>query len=353
MSKPTELKNKSRVFLSLLALLFLLGAFYFYNTVKPNHTTTNTAQATTAQPASTTAANFSLITEPDAGITPISNLISGATKSVDLVMYQLEDSKIEAALAADEKRGIKVRVLLNQGYYGAQDTDNETAYNYFKSKAVPVEWTSTRFALTHEKSIVVDQKQAVIMTLNFTPQYYSSSRDFAIVDTQVSDITAMENTFNSDWNNQKLSSQTGADLIWSPGSEQNLINLINSSKKSLEIYNEEMSDQTIITALQAAAKRKVNVEIVMTNSNDWKSAFQALSASGVHIRTYSANASLYIHAKMIVADDATAFLGSENFSTASLIYNRELGLTLTDKNVIASLETTFSKDWKSATPFAN
>ncbi len=38
------------------------------------------------------------------------------------------------------------------------------------------------------------------------------------------------------------------------------------------------------------------------------------------------SSALYIHAKVIDVDGAKAFLGSENFSTASLEYNRELGV---------------------------
>jgi len=59
-----------------------------------------------------------LITEPGDGMTQVLNVIQGATKSIDLVMYELEDTQIESALVLAEKRGIAVRVLLNEGYYG-------------------------------------------------------------------------------------------------------------------------------------------------------------------------------------------------------------------------------------------
>jgi len=40
-------------------------------------------------------------------------------------------------------------------------------------------------------------------------------------------------------------------------------------------------------------------------------AFDDLSNAGVHVRTYSSDASPYIHAKVVVADHATLFLGSQ------------------------------------------
>ena len=88
----------------------------------------------------------------------------------------------------------------------------------------------------------------------------------------------------------------------------------------------------------------------MTYSSDWESAFQELTAAGVHVRTYAADASLYIHAKMILSD-RRALVESENFSTTSLDRNRELGITVTSPKIISSLKATFERDYAGATPF--
>ena len=319
-----------------------------------NKTATSTKTATPTKTSKTTPATTvppALITEPQAGISPFVSMITGASKSVDLVMYELEDQQIESALSSDASHGITVRVLLNKGYYGEQSTANESAYNYLKAHSVQVEWTPSYFALTHQKTMIIDDKTAAIMTLNFTPQYYSTSRDFSVTDTNASDVSAIETTFNADWNGTKITAPDGADLVWSPGSQSEMVLLINNAQKSIEIYNEEMSDSAVISALEQAAKRGVSVEVDMTNSSDWKTDFTNLTNSGVQVRTYASNASLYVHAKMILTDSNTAFLGSENFSSSSLDDNRELGMTLTDSSIIGSLENTFSQDWQNATPF--
>jgi phosphatidylserine/phosphatidylglycerophosphate/cardiolipin synthase-like enzyme len=67
----------------------------------------------------------------------------------------------------------------------------------------------------------------------------------------------------------------------------------------------------------------------------------------VHVRTYAADAPLYIHAKMILTT-RRAFLGSENFSYTSLERNRELGLTFTTRGLIRSLRATFDSDFAHA-----
>ncbi|HEX4206453.1 MAG TPA: phospholipase D-like domain-containing protein [Ktedonobacteraceae bacterium] len=69
---------------------------------------------------------------------------------------------------------------------------------------------------------------------------------------------------------------------------------------------------------------------------------QTLSQAGVQVRE---DAHYYIHGKMMVADGQKAFVGSENFSSASLDKNRELGILLADHTVIATLQQTFQQDW--------
>ena len=323
----------------------------------------------------TTDSALSLITEPDNGIAPVLAMISGAAKSVDLVMYELDDAQMEAALAADERRGVAVRVLLSAGYDGASSTVNGPAYNFLLAHGVAVRWSPSYFSLTHEKSLVVDGARALIMTFNLTSKYYATGRDFGIVDGDARDVAAMERTFGDDWkgggvNDSERASlggnngSSGDDLVWSPGSEAALIALINSAQKSLYIYNEEMADMDVTKALIDAAERGVAVYVVMTDAGEWKWDFAELSTAGVHVRTYADNASapLYIHAKMIVADAGTgssdagtsarAFVGSENFSAASLDENRELGIFIQDQKIIADLMKTFSADWRGAVPFA-
>lgn len=157
--------------------------------------------------------SFSLIVEPNDGIDPIISLINNANKSIDLVMYQLEDVQVEQALVAAQNRGVAVRVLINEGYYGKPEIENQKAYSYLKAHGVSVRWTPAYFALTHQKTIIVDKNDALIMTFNFTPQYYSSDRDFAINDRNKNDISEIEKVFDADWKDNKIASLQNGDLV--------------------------------------------------------------------------------------------------------------------------------------------
>ncbi|MEI6864052.1 MAG: phosphatidylserine/phosphatidylglycerophosphate/cardiolipin synthase family protein [Candidatus Adlerbacteria bacterium] len=295
---------------------------------------------------------FSLVIEPAAGVAPVLALIQNAHKSVDLVMYQLDDQSVVDALAGAVARGVSVRVLLNGGYYTKKEKGNDAAYAALQKMHVPVKWTPTYFALTHQKTIIVDGTEAFIMTFNLVQKYYATGRDFGVHDTDPADVRRVAEAFSSDWEGNSATAGEGDDLVWSPGSEDELLYLINSAASSLKIYNEEMADADITAALVAAASRGVHVQVVMTYATNWKKAFIELQAAGVGVRTFpSTKGKLYIHAKMVMVDDKTAFVGSENFSDSSMNKNRELGLVLSAPAVVASLRTTFAGDWAAARPF--
>jgi len=317
----------------------------------------------------TSSGAFSLITEPDDGIAPVLTMIRGASASVDLVMYEFDDPQIESALVADERRGVAVRVILSAGYQGAMSTMNGAVYDYLTARGIPVRWSPSYFSLTHEKSLVVDSDRALVMTFNLVSNYYATGRDFGIVDDDTRDVEAMKDTFNDDWEGSATpgrgtpasggnNGDSGDDLLWSPGSEPALINLIDGARKSLYIYNEEMADPVVTKALIDTARRGIAVYVDMTGALEWKWEFEELTTAGVHVRTYADadDAPLYVHAKVIVADgesaSARAFVGSENFSATSLSDNRELGIILTDPGIITSLIKTYTADWRGATPFA-
>jgi cardiolipin synthase A/B len=297
------------------------------------------------------AARLTLITEPADGIAPLLSAVEGARHQVEMVMYEDSDEQLDAALADDEHRGVAVRVLLDGGSYGEGSSLNQTAYNYLNRQGVLVRWTPSYFALTHQKTVIVDGR-AYILTFNLTPQYYASSRDFGIVDTIPADEQAIERTFGADWNAQQITAEDGTDLVWSPGSQDAQVKLIESATGWLDVYNEEMDSPAIESALEADARRGVKVRVTMTADPSWDPAFAELTAAGVHVHTYAADAALYIHAKMILTP-ARAFLGSQNFSDTSMNNNRELGIIFSDATIRASLSRTFDTDYAHATPYAS
>lgn len=305
----------------------------------------------------TTAHAQTLYTFPDQGFTPVYAFINTATKTLDMTMYELVDATAQNDLIALAKKGITVRVILDQNL---EKSSNTPAYKALTAAGISVHWANTKYQATHQKTITVDGKSSLILTANLTTRYYPTSRDFAITDTNTADIAAIETTFNADFKNATITPSKATDLIWSPtDSSPDLIALINGATHGLTIENEEMGDAAIVTALGKAAKRGVAVKVIMTNtSNKYASEFNTLKTAGVQVRTYPATAALYIHAKVIIADFGITtaqkvFVGSENFSVPSLTSNRELGLIMTTPAIISALNTTLTSDFTGATAWSS
>jgi cardiolipin synthase A/B len=292
---------------------------------------------------------LSVLAEPQAGVAPFLDLIGGARASIDLTMYELFDPRVERALAAAARRGVNVRVLLNGGYYSKRDATNAAGYRYLSRRGVHVRYAPTYFALTHQKTLTVDGRESAIMTLNFDG-LYSSTRDYAVLDRQPADVAAIIAAFDADYASHRATASTGTgDLVWSPHAAASVLSLIGAAQHSLDLENEELAYAPARDALCASARRGVAVRVVMTYASEWREDFAQLRSCGVSIRLYHGQR-YYIHAKLLVIDGRRALVSSQNLSTGSLQYNRELGITLRTKDLVSRLAADFDGDYRRATP---
>jgi phosphatidylserine/phosphatidylglycerophosphate/cardiolipin synthase-like enzyme len=299
-------------------------------------------------------AEYTLLTEPDQGLTAIYNLLSSAKKSIDMTMYELSDTKVTSLLSTAAASGVVVRVILDQNN---EKANNTTAFNYLEANKVSVHWANPAYSCTHQKTITVDGTMSAIMTLNLTPQDYTTTRDFAVLTNNTADIAAIEATFNADFTNATITPPTGQNLVWSPtNSRSALLALINGAAKSLLISQEEMEDPGIESALQSALGRGVSLTLVQENlKGAYSSVLTKLKTAGAKIAIFSSRTGYYIHAKTVLADydtpQASLFAGSENFSTPSLDKNRELGLIFSDPACMAGVEAAITADYNNGTKF--
>ena len=294
-----------------------------------------------------------LLTEPAAGAGPVYQLIAAARSSIDLTMYELVDSTAEADLAAAAARGVDVRVILDRHL---EKSANTRAYDYLSAHRVHVRWAPAGTTY-HQKTLTVDNATSAIMTLNLVTTDYQGTRDFAVIDTSHADVAAIVTTFNADFAGTRISPPDGTDLVWSPTNAQaSVLSVISKATRTLAVEDEEMDDPAVTSALAAAARRGVDVTITMTADSEWDQAFNQLAKAGVHIRLYrDSDSVLYIHAKAIVADAGhtgqRVLVGSQNFSVASLDYNRELAILTSAPAVVSGIAATLAKDYAGATPY--
>lgn len=287
------------------------------------------------------ASTATVYVEPQAGVTPLIEFIQAARFTLDGEIYEITDKAVESALAAAVRRGLTVRLGLEEHPEGAPASIPQNAYRTLGANGVQVHWTSRVFTYTHAKFLIRDRQAAWIGSPNWTVAAFTHNREFAVVDTDPAVVREAENVFVADWQRQSYNGDV-SDLVLSPtNSRATITGIITAAQHTLDVYAEELDDAAQEDALIAAVRRGVRVRIVCTGDGD----VSRLRAGGVQIVVDKA---LYIHAKAIVADGRVVFIGSENISATSLDKNREMGLILTDATVVGTVERTFAQDFGGA-----
>jgi hypothetical protein len=306
--------------------------------------------------------------EADNSVTPLYALVNNAQKTIDMTMYELQDTVFSGDLVTACARGIKVRVLLDASLVKSANTPAYTQLNAAGANCSAV-FSNTAFQATHQKTITIDGTVTAIMSLNLQSQYYSTTRDFALVENDAADIAAIQATFNADYaagtpnggaqgaSDFGYTPGAGDDLIWSPTTAQAaMLGIINNAKSTLLVENEEMGAANIVSALESACQRGVIVHVAMVNQSSYESNFKALEAAGCGVHVYPDTATgFYIHATAVVADYGQAtqsvYMGSINYSIASMTENRELGLYISDAASVQLLYTTMTADYTGGTAY--
>jgi phosphatidylserine/phosphatidylglycerophosphate/cardiolipin synthase-like enzyme len=304
-----------------------------------------------------TANGVTIIVEPNgkSGMELV-NAINGAKKSVHMTMYILSDVDVIAALINRHKAGVEVKVVLNKTFPSA-GTDNTSVYNQLVAAKVPVVWASSTFTYTHEKCVILDGTTAWIMTMNAANTAPVDNREYLAVDGDAADVVEAEQIFAADYAQTKIT-PSGKLLVAPVNARPGLVSLIGSATKTLDLEGEEFSDGTIATAIAQAAQRGVKVRIVLANDTSnttGNTAVATVKKAGAKV-VYSGGTSSsstatkpYIHAKTLVVDGARAYVGSENFSTGSLLYNRELGVIFAVASEVAKITSTINVDFAAGT----
>lgn len=327
--------KKNALFLSL--VIFVYGAFFLFNQ------TPHKAQISVLGARS----NLYIFEEPEDGRKPILDAIDNAQQEILVEMYLLSDKQIINALTQEKEKGIAVKVLLEKNPFNGGSL-NTQAKKTLENSGVNVQWTNPSFTLTHEKTIVIDNKEVFILNQNLTSSSFGKNREFNIIDENSRDITEIKNIFNADWQ-RKSYTPTVSQLVVSPdNAREKLMGLLQNSAKQIDIEMEILDDKDIVSLLMEKAKT-TQIKIIipdLSKVSSNKDVAVKLKNAGILIKIINKP---YIHAKLILSDNTKAYIGSVNATTRSMDQNRELGIIISQENIITNIVNVFETDWSKAT----
>jgi cardiolipin synthase len=297
----------------------------------------------------------SLVVLPDDSAQPILDAINGATKSLRVKMFVFSDPALLKAVIEAQHRGVKVRVMLNPARRSGE-AENEESRKTLSKGGVEVLDSNPAFDLTHEKSMVVDDRTAFVKSLNWETRNLTETRDYAVVTDHGHEVNEIIDCFEADWHRKSFDPGEHAHLIWCCGNGRDKIaEFIDLAKHTLFVQNERYQDAIIIERLVRAKERGVKVHVMARPPHTLKKEKLVEGVGGlrimddVGIKVHKLK-HLKLHAKMLFSDGVRAIVGSINLAPGSFDSRRELAIEVRDDNVIGRLHKVVHHDWENSHP---
>lgn len=301
--------------------------------------------AAACEPLSPRTKPLAIAVQPEALAQPFVAAIEEAKSTVRVMVYQMGFGPVLDALLAKASAGVKVRVILDV----VQKDVNQKYMDRLTAAGAEVIWSDPAFSYMHAKVIVVDDAEAVISTGNYYIGNMQKERNYAVTDSDPADVEVLAEIFDADFDGRSPDLSCTRLLVSPVNARQRMLDFIASAKSELLVHSMQLADRDVRDALVLRKKAGVKVRALLADpgwidANAGAAAF--LAENGIEARWAP-----HVHVKAIVADGATAYVGSINLSYTSLTKNREVGLLVTEPDNVGVVRGTFEKDWATATAF--
>jgi cardiolipin synthase A/B len=277
------------------------------------------------------------------------------------------------ALVRAHRRGVEIRVLID-GFGGG--FVRSSAYHALRRRGVPVArflhstlpWKMPFLDLRlHKKCLVVDGESAFVGGLNIGAENLIAKRPKSPVrDTHFrlagAIVRQIVQEFDDDWSfttgeealvpdsarqGPASGGSTARAIVAGPDQEVDqlvlvLLSAINLARRSIKIATPYfLPDEQLITALQLAALRGVQVQLVLPAQNNhplvaWaaRTHIRPLLQSGCRV---CRSPPLFDHSKLMTIDGGWSLIGSANWDMRSLRLNFDLTVELYDTDLADTL----------------
>jgi cardiolipin synthase len=327
-----------------------------------------------------------LLVDGTEGFGAIRDLILGARKSIwfETFIWHNDATGVKVAQLLRQRalEGLDVRVLIDMA--GSKDRkDDQHVLRILQDYQVPVRFFNPYIAkganvhITHRKLYMADGRRAITGGMNIGAEYESEWHDL-LVDLRGSAARQMHQEFVDGWNNSKdgppqqlvipdpppttTSGTVTARLALTslppqkPRREEVKLAhfaAIRAAQKRIRTFHIYLSDPDYVEELAKAARRGVDVELLIPTKNDFESfryinrhyAGRLLDA-GATVKVYDKR---FSHVKYLSMDGAWLSVGSANADSRSFYENEELNVLIADPDFVQNADQRiFETDWAEA-----
>lgn len=277
-----------------------------------------------------------LLIQPDGGIDPVLAGIRSAKKSIQILIFRIDRSEVEKALVEAAERGVAVQALIAYTNRGGDKNLRKFEMRLLE-KGITVTRTADDLVRYHGKMFIVDGKTLYLLAFNYTHLDIGMSRSFGLVLTDPALVKEAQKLFECDV--KRVPYTAGErDFVVSPAnSREELTRFIKGAKKQLLMYEMKISDHDFVKLLTDKVSEGVDVRVIGTTP---------AKGSTLPIRKLP----MRLHARAILRDGESAFLGSMSLRKLELEARREIGVIVHNKTIAREMRRIFDKDWKDAEP---
>lgn len=293
-------------------------------------------------------------------IASLMSLINDAQTSIDIATLSFLDGTLLTGvfngLVAAKKRGVKVRVLLDNYV-----DENPSRASSLRANGVDAALDGSGRTL-HVKLVVADRARVLVGSTNLSMSSlkYNNEANLYLAVPGIGAVYAgyFDDLWQDDSDPAKVSATAigGVTPMGDAQYEATAKPILQAASTRIRVVMYEVRDEgtdsvagRLVQALIAARKRGVDVKVILENSNfdtdlnaNNLDAAATLRGAGIDVRS-----DLYgttTHAKLVVADDTT-IVYTGNWNYASMTRNHEAGAAVPDPVLAAEAAAWFDALW--------
>jgi len=302
-----------------------------------------------------------------------------ATETIDLEHYIFHDDttglRLIEILRSRARAGVKVRVLCDA--VGSWNLYTSRFPADMRADGIEVRFVNiispwrvknflSWFFRDHRKILIIDKRVGFTGGVGFRDDMHSWRDTTVEVHNKI--VGEMLSTFNEMWTraaDRRWTSRIRKAKQYARGFQfltnspyfrrrylyYGIIDAIRNAKQYVYVTTPYfVPDRRLARVLKLAAKRGVDVRILLPNRNSepelfvgWatQSHYEKMLEAGARIFEYKKS---FLHSKTIVIDDEWATVGSFNLDSLSTVYNYEANIVSTDTSLVETLRGHFTQD---------
>ncbi len=273
-----------------------------------------------------------LIVQPNDGIKPVLAAVDGAKKAIDIIIFRFDLKPLEKALENAVKRGVTVRALIAHTNSGGEKRLRDLELRMLEA-GVTVSRTGQDLVRYHGKMMIVDRDELHVYGFNYTAKDLAS-RSFGLVTRDRRTVQEGLRLFEADAQREDYEPQLDGFVVSPENAREQLAMFIKRAKKSLAIYDPEVTDPGMIRLLHRRAKAGVDVRII-----------GKVGKRASDLKAQKLPGGLRLHVRAIIRDGEEAFVGSQSLRDLELEARREVGLLTRDPKIVKGMCEVFESDW--------